>query len=288
MRINNNGNVGIGTTNPTNKLHIVDGNIYAIQTTSTQNISQTLAAYNNPNPNIGVRQAQINLSGQYSSGVDEAQARIADIPTANADATLTFHTTDSTTGSGVLTERMRIAANGNVGIGTASPGGKLTVVTLPSSAADLEPMVYDTATGIIYYSTSSLRYKTNIQNLTDNFSSILKLTPRSFTCKNTGKHDIGLIAEEVDALGLKNLVIYDKDGQPESLKYDRIPLYLLEVLKTRQNNIEDLKKQRERDLIESKSLENSIKAENTVLKAKNMQLEARIKAIEKKLNISKL
>lgn len=78
---------------------------------------------------------------------------------------------------------------------------------------------------------SSLRYKDNIRPLTDNFAAILDVQPKSFTYKDTGYQDIGVIAEEVDSLGLKNLISYDRLGRPDGVKYDRLPLYLLEVLK---------------------------------------------------------
>jgi len=51
-----------------------------------------------------------------------------------------------------------------------------------------------------------------------------------------------LIAEEVDR-AIKDLVIYDKEGKPNSVKYDKVPLYLLEALKEQQKEIDNLKAQ---------------------------------------------
>ena len=39
------------------------------------------------------------------------------------------------------------------------------------------------------------------------------------------------VSEELDALGLTNLVIYDDQGRPESLMFGAIPFYILEIVK---------------------------------------------------------
>jgi hypothetical protein len=62
------------------------------------------------------------------------------------------------------------------------------------------------------------------------------LRPVSFEYKSSGQHDVGLIAEEVDQ-HLQDLVIYDNQGRPDAVKYDRVALYLLEVVKSQQERI---------------------------------------------------
>lgn len=90
-------------------------------------------------------------------------------------------------------------------------------------------------------SPSSARYKDNIAPLTDDFSKILLAEPKSFNYKANGVRDIGYIAEELDAAGLKELVIYNKEGQPDSVRYNRIHMYLLEVIKQNVQDIQDQK-----------------------------------------------
>jgi hypothetical protein len=51
----------------------------------------------------------------------------------NWSSYISFETTSSTTTS----ERMRITSGGNVGIGTTTPGSKLSVVGLPTSSTGL-------------------------------------------------------------------------------------------------------------------------------------------------------
>ena len=79
---------------------------------------------------------------------------------------------------------------------------------------------------------SSRRYKHNIIFLEDNFRKIMQLQPRKYSRQlNAEPKEIGYIAEEVHNLGLTNLVYYDRENRPEGLDYDKICLYLLEILR---------------------------------------------------------
>jgi len=91
MRIDSGGNAGIGTTNPKDELHI-----------------------NSAGTNVNLRLTRDGDTGGRISCSDGA-----DTPA------IIFETIASNT----LSERMRIDSGGNVGIGTANPGGKLHVAT---------------------------------------------------------------------------------------------------------------------------------------------------------------
>jgi hypothetical protein len=88
---------------------------------------------------------------------------------------------------------------------------------------------------------SSARYKDKIQSFGDDFSKILQVEPKSFVDKETGERDIGYVAEDLDKIGLNNLVVYDKQGRPDAIKYNIISLYLVEVLKDQARTIQELK-----------------------------------------------
>jgi hypothetical protein len=98
-------------------------------------------------------------------------------------------------------------------------------------------------TGQFYWDTSSRRNKDKIEPWTDDFYKILKLTPKTFVYKATGNKGIGYIAEDLDEIGLKALVTYNKDKQPDTIQYDKIPVYLLEVVKGQQKELASLKKE---------------------------------------------
>jgi hypothetical protein len=95
-------------------------------------------------------------------------------------------------------------------------------------------------TGNLYRDTSSRRYKENIQTLQDEFDKILELEPITFAYKDSQLKSFGYIAEDLDALELDNLVIYNQSGQPESIRYDKLSVYLLEVVKNLNSRIKQL------------------------------------------------
>ncbi len=138
---------------------------------------------------------------------------------------------------------------GNVGIGTTTPGTKLAVYGLPSTSSYNNVKV-NTATGDFYYQSSSKRYKEDVRPLEDDFHKILQVEPKSFMDKASGQREIGYIAEEFDGMGLNNLVIYDKEHQPDGLKYELVSLYLLEVVKELKTKNEEL--QRRIEVLEGK------------------------------------
>jgi len=90
---------------------------------------------------------------------------------------------------------------------------------------------------------SSRRYKTNIRPLeVEKVEKVLELTPVRFNWKSDGKEDIGLVAEDVEGV-IKDLVTYNKEGLPEAVKYEKVALYLLLLVKKQQSQIEELKSQ---------------------------------------------
>jgi len=84
---------------------------------------------------------------------------------------------------------------------------------------------------------SSRRYKKRISPLKDNFLNVLKMVPKKFQmkedCGDPDAWNYGYIAEELDELGLKNLVTYDDRGRPDGVKYKKVAIYALEACKQR-------------------------------------------------------
>ncbi len=135
---------------------------------------------------------------------------------------------------------------GNVGIGIESPTEKIDVngtARLRGIAELSDPnarAVLVDAAGKLWKVVSSQRYKTDIRNLDADTDAVLKLRPVRFQYKSSGQQDIGLIAEEVEKVS-RDLVIYDGEGRPDAVKYDKVALYLLSVVKDQQKENEDIK-----------------------------------------------
>ena len=129
--------------------------------------------------------------------------------------------------------------------------------------ADAVPVVIDSA-GQLGTISSSAHIKRNIKDMADISSPLLQLRPVTFVYKSdeTNTTQFGLIAEEVDEV-FPLLVVYDQDGQPETLKYHVLPVLLLNEMKKQQFTIEqmgdiisDLLAEVQNLLIRVKTLEN--------------------------------
>lgn len=82
-------------------------------------------------------------------------------------------------------------------------------------------------------------------------------------------HDLGLGAEDVAAIE-PLLVTYNKDGQVEGVKYDRIGVVLVNAVKEQQGHIESLQKnntQLQTQVNELKSVVCSIKPDVEICKS---------------------
>ena len=123
--------------------------------------------------------------------------------------------------------------------------GSLQVSTLHGSTASNPGLKYNTTSGLIYYDTSSIRYKENVQDLPNSLEKIKALRPVTFDEKTSGDSCTGLIAEEVikqipDLVHLLDVEGYDTP-QPNSVDYAKLSVYLLKAIQEQQAVIEDLK-----------------------------------------------
>ena len=136
-------------------------------------------------------------------------------------------------------QALTVIHGGNVGIGTTSPGTKLSIAGLTGTTAGSYLRIYNND---VYYYSSSIKTKTDIEPLHEDFYKILNASPVSFTDKVSGERNIGFIAEDFDKIGLSNLVIY-QDGEPVSLSYELISLYNLQIIKDQQKAIKEQQQQ---------------------------------------------
>lgn len=88
---------------------------------------------------------------------------------------------------------------------------------------------------------SSLRYKTNLAPFTSGKSIIDRLQPVSFNWTSGGMADLGLGAEDVASIE-PLLVTYNEKGEVEGVKYDRIGVVLINVVKDQQSQINNQQK----------------------------------------------
>jgi dipeptidyl aminopeptidase/acylaminoacyl peptidase len=110
MRVTSTGNVGIGTTTPQVRLDVESGSIRAGSATVSGTYSVSLRSGGSDSTTLR----------RYSTGLGEVRHDGGTFQVVVGDANVMSLATDGT-------ERMRIAATGNVGIGTTTPDARLDV-----------------------------------------------------------------------------------------------------------------------------------------------------------------
>jgi len=136
---------------------------------------------------------------------------------------------------------LSFAVAGTARLHVHSSGISVTATTTTGTDAVI------TSAGVLAKKSSSKRYKENVVDTILDSSKIYDLLPVDFDWKKDviieGKNprrDFGLIAEDVEKLYPK-LVQYNKEGQVESVSYDRLSLLLLMEIKKLKEEIEKLK-----------------------------------------------
>ena len=145
-------------------------------------------------------------------------------------------------GSGDLSLNTKTTLYGNgrifadtLGTSTRTPGSGVTIIQDTSGFLR------------VYAASSSQRYKENIASFDTNgtYNIIKEMRPVKFNYKPEfsdypEQEHLGLIAEEVHDLEANgDLVIY-KDGIPDSIAYEKIPMYLVSAFKEMANKIDSL------------------------------------------------
>jgi Chaperone of endosialidase len=98
-----------------------------------------------------------------------------------------------------------------------------------ASGAGTNALKWNTTTGAITYDTSSARYKDNIRDSVYGLSHVMQMRSAQFEYKDTGRSDVGLIAEELQPI-VPELVGVNKDGQADSVSYDRMVSVLVKAI----------------------------------------------------------
>ena len=224
MTLDASGNLGIGTTSP------------AGDVTRYLNI-------------VGAGGAGIflNDSNQGSTATDGATLQAAGTNTYlyNREAGFMAFGTNNT-------EAARIDSSGNLLVGTTSTdagvrlkvvGGIIKCLDVYNNTTASAANVQIDSNGNFARSTSSLKYKKDVQDATHGLAEVMALRPVTYKGKaetDAGKTFGGLIAEEVHAAGLTEFVQYAKDGSPDALDYGNMVSLLTKAIQEQQALITQL------------------------------------------------
>jgi len=120
---------------------------------------------------------------------------------------------------------------GNVGIGETSPANTLEVKIGGTTLAD-------------HWTTrSSLRFKTNIHPLRGALEKIEQLQGVSYDRRDDGRHEIGVVAEDVAQIVPEVVSRDPSTHEVEGVDYSRLAALLIEAVKSQQAEIQELKAQ---------------------------------------------
>ena len=206
--IGDGGNVGIGTTSPVRPLDVVGSRLEMLRLMSSHTMGARMRFQATaPGGHIW------DIGATASGGAEGGEKFI--IRDGNASA-----------------NRITIDRIGNVGIWVESPGNILTV----SRNSPTDPIA-DAWT--VY---SSRRWKTNIQTIENALEKVRRLRGVSFSWIEDGKHDIGLIAEEIGEV-IPEVVEYENNNKDaKSVDYARLVAVLIEAVKEQQEQLNSQRK----------------------------------------------
>jgi len=232
MRIDSSGNVGIGTDSPGVRLHVeggTDSNVMVVN-----NIG-TAPNYIFDVRDDGVSKCRVDPSGnlllnETSVSGNAEKFRLTSGGTSSATAAALFNDSAGT-------ELFFVRSDGafRTGSAAASPYNNTAAVT-----ANL----FVNTDGTLVRATSSRRYKKDIVDARFGLSDLLNLRPVNYKGINSEvDEDIvygGLIAEEVHDAGLTEFVEYNKENQPDALRYQHMVSLCIKAIQEQQDLIESL------------------------------------------------
>jgi len=270
MRITSTGTVGIGTSSPSSTYILDVHTNNSVYNTRFYQPSSSTSAYNSIII-TGAMTSAVGYAGIGGSATGNTSFRDNFVVGTQSSHPLVLNTND--------TERMRITSGGAVAIGATSTNGRLGVrgTTNDSSAYAFEaanssgnslslvrndgliifPSLVSTFTtgsaanmfvspgdGAIYRSTSSIKYKKNVEDYDKGLTEVMQMRPvfyEGISESDECKIFAGLIAEEVHDLGLTEFVQYAEDGSPDSLAYQNMVALLIKAIQELKAEIDSLK-----------------------------------------------
>jgi hypothetical protein len=246
-------------------------NNYTIRGTGSGNWECTNAVWVTSTGRVGIGTTSPSTSYDLTIGTSGFLVN-GTTNTSNIAGRLRIGSTSSTTydlqvdGQTYVTSGLRVGSttspptNGIWASGDIRTGGRFIQ---GSSTTGSGTVMVRTSSGELRPQSSTIRVKDNVQSLNIDPRAVLALRPVTYNLKPAlgGEKEVGLIAEEVEKV-IPDLVVYgparqwndnsgipakDENGneiidpsrqEPYSVHYDRLPVYLLEIIKQQQAQIE--------------------------------------------------
>jgi hypothetical protein len=121
--------------------------------------------------------------------------------------------------------------------------GAMSCIGIYNSTTASASNVFVGSNGYLQRSTSALKYKQNIRDLPSKDINQLRAVVYNSKCEGDDqlKDHFGVIADEADQAGFKELVSYGANGEVEGFQYERLTVVLLKELQTLKADFEAYK-----------------------------------------------
>jgi hypothetical protein len=268
-----NGNIGIGTAVPSQKLQVAGG----LTVNGPLNYFSTSG------------NANFFMKGEgAANGIN-----FGVVGNAGSNSTLFVSQYDGTTyqdrfiidlnGNAVFPNNSVFVPNGTINVGNSSSGlsTRLNVngfITLSLPGGGTDALCRNGSLQISFCS-SSIRYKQNIQNYDSGLEIIKRLRPVTFNWKVNNEADFGLVAEEtaeVEPL----LTFKNEKGEVEGVKYNRVGVVLINAVKEQQTEIEAQQKQIDEQKIQIEAQQRQTDSQAELIRQQREKLDKQQSEIE--------
>ncbi|WP_100912591.1 tail fiber domain-containing protein [Pseudoalteromonas spongiae] len=269
------GDIGIGTSSPDGQFdvaHSSNANNHAFLIDPSSNVGVNIDNGYTPSGLFdvqttgGVSRLSVSSSGRVNAATPFGSASASDIAllvgeesrfstyflghTINSgldnaadDANLVFNYKGHQAGTSYFRDTLFFDGKANLIGGFDGSGAGLALGQ--RDATNILTVVQGSATDPIadaWTTYSSRRWKTNIQTIENAIEKVMSMRGVTYDWKNSGKSDIGFIAEEVGEI-LPEIVAYEKNGvDAKSVDYSRVVPLLIEAIKAQQVELELLQK----------------------------------------------
>jgi hypothetical protein len=196
--------------------------------------------------------------GGWSLSATRLYSGASELNASNGNAVLSAVTVSSLSSSGTISTNTNQNINSGGAltcIGSATFGqsaglfeylsssGNIRVSATYSQTASARAM-YVTTSGLYGTLSSTERRKENIVPYAIDMDKLLQLDVKKFNFKPEYDDDqlpqYGFIAEDADMLGLYELTGYDENGLPDYFAYEKLPIFLLQVIQNQEARIKAL------------------------------------------------
>jgi Chaperone of endosialidase len=248
----NNGNIGLGTAAPQHALHVV-GEGVRVQ----GNTTDTMPRFS------------LNFTGALTD-----EGRWQNYAAPNRLSLTALNDAENTEIFWLLVNRGLGTAissvtfpSGNVGIGTINPSSTLEGTLGGTTLADAWTL------------RSSARFKSNIQTIPFALNTVLQLRGVTFDYKETQKHSIGFIAEEVGRV-LPEVVESEANGRDaKGLDYNRLTPVVVEAIKEQQQEIQNQQLKSKQLQLQIESQQEQIDEQKAFIQKEHSEIDALMKRL---------